>query len=119
MPNKARQIIPFPKTPIKSTVRPQEKAKRRWPLIFVCTLLVIYLAGAGVQWVRQELRMRALIAQCEELLKQQKELQVENEVLQQQIDRLLNDPVYLEQLAREMGMVKPGDTIYLSIDPRP
>lgn len=119
MPNRARQIIPFPNAPVKTSVRPQAKPRRRWSLILVCALLSIYLVCSGVQWVRQEIRLRALVAQYEELVRQQQELQAGNELLQQQIDRLRQDPVYLEQLAREMGMVKPGDTIYLSIDPTP
>lgn len=122
MPNRAQQIIPFPKTPVKtkSSTRHQAKTtKRRWPVILVCGFLSIYLVCAGVQWVRQELRLRALVTQYEELLEQQQGLQADNELLQKQIDRLLGDPVYLEQLAREMGMVKPGDTIYVSSDPTP
>ncbi len=126
MPNRARQIIPFPQTPVKTKAKPstrhQAKTKttrRRWPVILVCTLLSAYLVCLGIQWVRQELRLRALVAQYEELLGRQQELQAEKELLQQQIDRLLEDPVYLEQLAREMGMVKPGDTIYVPSDPTP
>lgn len=122
MPNKAQQIIPFPKTPVKtkpSTRHQAKNTKRRWPVMLVCAFLSIYLVCAGVQWVRQELRLRALVTQYEELLEQQQGLQADNELLQKQIDRLLGDPVYLEQLAREMGMVKPGDTIYVSSDPTP
>ncbi|NLW16764.1 MAG: septum formation initiator family protein [Firmicutes bacterium] len=69
--------------------------------------------------MRQERRMRILATRYEELLRRQQELQADNERLQGQIQRLLEDPAYLERLAREMGMVKPGDTIYLSSDPHP
>lgn len=118
MPNRARQIIPFPKT---QETRQQAKAtkRRRWPVLLLCSLLSIYLVCAGIQWVRQEMRLRALTVQYEEMLGRQQQLQADNELLQQQIQRLLEDPFYLEQLAREMGMVKPGDTIYLSSDPIP
>lgn len=118
MPNRARQIIPFPKTP---NARPQARTnkRRRWPVILLCSLLSVYLVCAGVQWVRQEIRLRALTTQYEDMLTRQQQLQADNELLQRQIQRLLEDPFYLEQLAREMGMVKPGDTIYLSSDPIP
>lgn len=116
MPNRARQIIPFPNAPSK---RQQPKTnKRRWPVILLCLCLSAYFLCVGVQWVRQEMRMRALVTRCEELLRRQQQLQADNQLLQEQIQRLLNDPAYLERLAREMGMVKPGDTIYMSTDPK-
>ncbi len=62
--------------------------------------------------------MRALVTRCEELLRRQQQLQADNQLLQEQIERLLTDPAYLERLAREMGMVKPNDTIYVSTDPK-
>lgn len=118
MPNRARQIIPFPTTP--NIQQPIKAPKRkRWPVFLLCSLLSIYLVCAGVQWVRQETRLRALTAQYEDLVGRQQQLQGDNESLQRQIQRLLDDPLYLEQLAREMGMVRPGDTIYLSSDPVP
>lgn len=118
MPNRARQIIPFPK--VTTTRQPAKAPKRkRWPVILLCSLLTLYLVGAGVQWARQEVRLRALTAQYEEMLLRQQQLQVSNEMLQQRIQSLLKDPSYLEQLAREMGMVRPGDTIYLLSDPIP
>ncbi len=123
MPNRARQIIPFPNTPRARTPSTRRQAKTttklRWPVIILCLVLSAYFLCAGVQWVRQERRMRILATRYEELLRRQQELQADNERLQGQIQRLLEDPAYLERLAREMGMVKPGDTIYLSSDPHP
>ncbi|NLY54461.1 MAG: septum formation initiator family protein [Firmicutes bacterium] len=116
MPNRARQIVPFPVSPGKTSKRPRNKVKLRWPRLLVFALLLTYFACAGVQWVRQEMRMRALKQQYEALLIEMQRLHADNKLLQQQIERLQNDPTYLEQLAREMGMVKPGDTIYLPIE---
>lgn len=116
VPNRARQIVPFPVTPGKTSKRPRAKVKLRWPRLLVFALLLIYFVCAGAQWVRQELRVRALKEQYEEMLLQLQNLHADNKQLQQQIERLQNDPNYLEQLAREMGMVKPGDTIYLPVD---
>lgn len=63
--------------------------------------------------MRQEKRLQGLTARYEELLEQQEDLQKDKELMQEQINRLQQDPLYLEQLAREMGMVKPNDTIYV------
>lgn len=60
--------------------------------------------------------MRDLAGRYAELSAKQETLTKQNEVLREQIDRLLHDPGYIEQLAREMGMVKPGDTVYLPAD---
>lgn len=124
MPNRARQIIPFPKTeigrpPVKVKAKATVTKRRRWPVLFLCVILTVYLVAAGAQWVRQERRLRDLTAQYEAMLVRQQQLHNHNELMQQQIQRLLEDPVYLEQLAREMGMVRPGDTIYISTDLTP
>jgi cell division protein FtsB len=121
MPNRARQIIPFPAAPARpnfSSARKSKHSKKQKKVVWlVCALLVVFLAAAGTQLVRQEIRMRQLMLQQEELLERQRQLQSNNESLQNQIQRLLDDPTYLEQLARQMGMVKPDDTIYIKADP--
>lgn len=83
-------------------------------VILLCTAL--YLIWAGSQLIRQEMRMRELRQSYDQLLAAQESLQQTNESLQSQIEGLANDPAFLEQLARQMGMVKPKDTIYLPID---
>lgn len=45
------------------------------------------------------------------------DLRRENTVLQQRLDRL-NDPEYVEKLAREqLGMVRPGEIAYVIVPP--
>jgi cell division protein FtsB len=78
----------------------------------VVVLLLLALAVAP---------LRALIDQREHLsqLEQQAEtLESRNALLEERIDRF-NDPVYLEQLAREcLGMVRPGETAFVMVPVR-
>ncbi len=60
--------------------------------------------------------MRDLAGRYATLTAKHETLTSQNSKLREQIDRLLNDPSYIEQLAREMGMVKPGDTVYIPSD---
>lgn len=57
--------------------------------------------------------MSELRQSYQQLLAAQESLQETNQSLQRQIESLTNEPAFLEQLARQMGMVKPSDTIYL------
>lgn len=80
-------------------------------------VVFLYLVWAGSQLVRQEMRMQALEAQYQTLAKRQAALGEQNEALQEELYRVLHDPQFLEQLARRMGMVKPGDTVYVPARP--
>ena len=45
--------------------------------------------------------------------RQIQELKVKNAQMQEETRRLVNDPVYLEKVAREkMGLVKEGEVVY-------
>lgn len=115
MPVSAQRIVPFPSRPkpnANSIQRPRP-SRRPWLRAAVLLVTAIYLVWAGSQLVSQELRMRQLRAQYDELAVAQEELQAANDELQRKIESLNSDPDFLEQLARSMGMVKPNDTIYL------
>ncbi len=120
MPANAPRIVQFPAAKPGQNQgqirRPQVERRRPWlrAAILLCTAL--YLIWAGSQLIRQEVRMRELRQSYERLQAAQESLQQTNESLQSQIEGLANDPEFLEQLARQMGMVKPRDTIYLPID---
>jgi cell division protein FtsB len=65
-------------------------------------LLVIFLPGYTKL---QELRDRN-----RDLELRIKKLNIENALLQQELSRVLNDPIYQEQIAREkMGVVRKGE----------
>jgi cell division protein FtsB len=73
--------------------------------------LVLFL-GLGVYGWQGIVRLRQVREQLETLERDNAALRAQAERLTQAIDRLRNDPAYLERLAREeQGMVRPGETI--------
>ena len=72
-------------------------------------LLFVGLAMYGWQGV---VRLRHMREQLLALERDNAALRQQAERLTQAIDRLRNDPAYLERIAREeQGMVRPGETI--------
>ncbi len=81
----------------------------------VVLALVLGLAGAmAIQPTRQLLAQRARIEQMTADLRRTERA---NERLEAYITRL-NDPDYIEQQARaELGLVRPGETVYVVMPP--
>jgi cell division protein FtsB len=76
--------------------------------VFVLLLFV----GLGVYGWQGVVRLRQMRDQLQTLERENVALRREAERLTQVIDRLRNDPAYLERIAREeRGMVRPGETI--------
>ncbi len=76
------------------------------------TLAVIVFLGLGVYGWRGVARLQQMRGQLEALERDNATLRQQAARLTQTIDRLRNDPTYLEQIDREeQGMVRPGDTI--------
>lgn len=116
MPASSPRVVQFPSAkPSQSQVKQRRpKAKRRpWLRAVLLLSAALYLVWAGSQLIRQEVRMSELRQSYQQLLAAQESLQETNQSLQRQIESLTNEPAFLEQLARQMGMVKPSDTIYL------
>lgn len=87
--------------------RPRLSARGAFLLVVVMLLLL-----AAVAPVRNLMDQRSQLA---ELQRQTVQLQQENGQLQQGVD-LLNDPRYLEQLARGcLGMVNPGEIAFVIV----
>ncbi len=81
----------------------------RASVLAVVAMIVLTLSVAPL---RTLLDQRAELSQLEQ---QTKDLAFDNAVLEARIAEL-NDPVYLERLAREcLGMVKPGETAFVLI----
>ena len=72
----------------------------------------MFLLLAAVNPVRNLLAERSELAR---LQRQTSQLQTQNDALQHQVDQL-NDPTYLERLAREcLGMVHAGEIAFRAI----
>ena len=97
--------------------RPRVRITARAAVLLV---IVMLLAIALVYPARLFLQQRSQIADLE---KQTQILTTANQKLTGQVQEL-NDPAYLERLAREcLGMVKPGETAFVVVskgaDPEP
>jgi cell division protein FtsB len=77
-------------------------------LLIVIGLILL----AAVAPARNLIQQRAQMAQLRE---QTARLQQQNDALQARVDQL-DDPTYLEQLARQcLGMVKPGEVAFVTV----
>ena len=81
---------------------------------FVALVLVLGLAGAmAIQPTRQLFAQRDRIAEMSDNLR---DINQTNRSFNERIDRL-NDPDYLEQVARDKGFARPGETVYNVVPP--
>jgi cell division protein FtsB len=88
------------------------------PRVVVGALVLVLLLGLVVYGWQGVVRVRQLREQLVGLERENAHLRREAERLAQAIDRLRNDPLYLERIAREeRGMVRPGETV-LKFPPR-
>lgn len=83
-------------------------AKRKlviYLLAAAVTLLIVFLPGIS--------QLHELREKNEELLRRVEELKAANAALREEKELLLNDPVYLEKVARQrLGMAREGEIIY-------
>jgi cell division protein FtsB len=94
--------------------RPRIKMPRSGLAPIVAVLLILGLIAAiAVEPARQLLAQRDRINGMSSELE---ELTATNRALEERIDRL-RDPDYLEQEAREVGLVRPGETAYVVMPP--
>jgi len=92
--------------------REQAKKKRRTVLVSVVALALFYLMLSFFLGEKGLLRYLHLRQQEATLKADVVTLRSSNEALRQKVDALKTDPQYIEQLAREQGMVKEGETVY-------
>ena len=82
------------------------------PRVAGAALLLLLVVGLGVYGWQGVVRLRELREQLGALERENVALRQQADRLAQTIDRLRNDPVYLERIAREeRGMVRPGETV--------
>jgi cell division protein FtsB len=88
------------------------------PRLLGGALVVVLVAGLGIYGWRGVVRLQQMRGQLETLERDNAVLRQQAARLTQTIDKLRNDPAYLEQIAREeQGLVRPGDVI-LKFPPR-
>ena len=76
------------------------------------TLLLLLVVGLGIYGWQGVVRLREMREQLHALERDNVALRQQTERLTQTIDRLRNDPAYLERIAREeRGMARRGETI--------
>ena len=82
------------------------------PRVVGCVLVLLLVVGFAIYGWQGVVRLRQMREQLETLERDNAALRQQAERLAQTIDRLRNDPAYLERVAREeRGMVRPGEII--------
>ena len=82
------------------------------PRVVVVALALLLFVGLAIYGWQGIVRLRHMREQLLTLERDNAALRQQAERLTQVIDRLRNDPTYLERIAREeRGMVRPGETI--------
>jgi cell division protein FtsB len=74
--------------------------------------LIVVVVGLGVYGGQQLLRVRHMRGQIEAMEREIVTLRARTEELTRTVQRLRNDPAYVEKLAREeLGYVRPDETV--------
>jgi cell division protein FtsB len=74
--------------------------------------IIVLTLGLGVYGTNQILRVRQMRGEIEAMERDIVTLRARTDELTHTVDRLRNDPAYIEKLAREeLGYVRPGDTV--------
>lgn len=97
-----------PRASQKSSAEEKMRVKKIIALIVFLSLLWLFFApGLGiVSYMKKK-------TELEQVQKEAAHLEKANGELQQEIDKLLTDPVYLEKLAREKyDLLKPNEKVY-------
>ncbi|MFA5096594.1 MAG: septum formation initiator family protein [Candidatus Omnitrophota bacterium] len=73
-----------------------------WLFVFAAVFLVLFLPGFG--------KLQELRSKNRDLVDKIRRLNIENALLEEEIKKIANDPVYKERVAREkMGVVRKGE----------
>jgi cell division protein FtsB len=112
-PTPRKRPSPSRKRPAPAVRAKQGRRRGVLPQI-IALVLVLGLAGAmAIQPTRQLFAQRDRISDMSDDLNSINE---SNRELNDRVDRL-NDPDYLEQIARDSGFARPGETVYNVVPP--
>lgn len=88
----------------------KKRRRRKNPIHFLLIAIVLYISWT---FISQQMRLNELAREEEELKKQYEELYQEEQKLLEEKD-MIDDPEYIEKVARErLKMVKPNEIIYI------
>lgn len=79
----------------------------------IIILFILILVAIGAIFIPGYLRIKVLTSENRQLEVQITEIQKDNKRLAEEHQKLLNDPVYLEAVARKkLGVVRKGEEVY-------
>ena len=91
----------------------------RW-IVYLCSSLFVALALFTAFGERGVFRLWRLNGEKKQLQEKNFVLQKENEALRERVNRIRNDDLYLEKIAREeLGLIRAGETVYRFAPPDP
>ncbi|MCX7712883.1 MAG: septum formation initiator family protein [Chthoniobacterales bacterium] len=109
----------------RTKLRSFQRAEQRssiWPFLNrILLMLILMVSGALVylMYYPENARLEDLRNKVQKLREQEKQVELENRLLQREIHLLQTDPEYLELIARDkLDLMKPGETIF-RLDSRP
>ncbi len=85
-------------------------------------IVIVSILGAamlGIIFIPGYVRIKKLVRQNRELERQIVEIEQHNLKLKEEHEKLINDPIYLEKVAREkLGVVRKGEEVYRVLPPQ-
>jgi cell division protein FtsB len=109
-PNAQRRLEARKKGPAR------KKEPRRLGVLPQVTALILVLGLAGAMAIQPTRQLFAQRDRISEMSGDLRSVSRSNRALNDRIDRL-NDPDYLEQIARDNGFARPGETVYNVVPP--
>lgn len=97
---------------VNRNTKRRDKLRGIFLTVLICAMIVSFLAIDGYKFVprfQYWLRNREI---KQEYVMAVEEVRQEQERLKAEIDKLKNNSLTQERLAREMGYIKPGETVY-------
>jgi len=94
-------------SPVTARRRAAQKRERLGVVLFI-----VVAVGLAVFGARESIRVLRMRQDLQTLERDAQDMSVRQKRLEEQAERLRNDPGYIEKLAREeMGMVRQGDRV--------
>ncbi len=89
-------------------------------IIVLSVLGLVLLGGYFIPgYLKGYLKFKRLSRQNRELVRQIEEIKQTNKRLKEEQEMLINDPLYLEKVAREkLGVVRKGEVVYKVLPPQ-